>query len=210
MSNENSTAQNVKQDRADWEQQYSSGAWAHLNDRHELARYRVVAGYIHAEPRAVSLLDVGCGEGVMLRHLDLDRIECYSGMDVAQAALDRITPRRGQDEYLCSTLENFKPHRQWDVILFNEVLYYTFDPVASLPRFESMLKPGGWFVISMHRKAKPWAANNRCIRQVRRHFHAAQYEIMDAVELRKLESGAVWELFQVRPPLAQRPVRGQS
>jgi len=109
-----------------------------------------------------------------------------------------------------STLEKFKPHRQWDVILFNEVLYYTINPVASLPRFESMLKPAGWFVISMHRKAKPWAANNRCIRQVRRHLHAAQYEIMDAVELRKLESGAVSELFQVRPLLAQRPVRGQS
>ena len=199
MSISTPSQHNIKQDRADWEQQYTTGAWAHLNNRCELARYRVVSGFIHAEARPVSLLDLGCGEGVMLRHLDLDRIEHYTGLDVAQAALDKIKPRRSQDDYVCATLENFLPRRQWDVILFNEVLYYTFDPVASLRRFESVLKPGGWFIISMHRKIKPWAANNRCLRKVRRYLRDEDYEMLDAVELRKLESSAAWEIFYVRP-----------
>lgn len=200
MSDERTSGVRVRENRETWEKEYASGQWSMLHDQYELARYRIVAGFIQAGGQPVSLLDIGCGEGVILRHLELQGITRYTGLDVAQAALDRITPRRPEDEHVCSTLEEFEPKQRWDVILFNEVLYYTFDPVAQLKRLESALNPGGWFVISMHRKSNPLATNNRCIRQVRSHLREASYEVMDAVELRKLERGTAWQVFMVRPP----------
>ena len=203
MSDNRASGVRIRENREIWEKEYASGQWALLRDQYELARYRVVAGFIQAGGQPVSLLDIGCGEGVILHHLELQRITRYTGLDVAQAALDRISLRRPEDEYVCSTLEEFGPKQCWDVILFNEVLYYTFDPVAQLRRLESALNPGGWFVISMHRKSNPLATNNRCIRRVRNHLRDANYDVMDAVELRKLEKGTAWQVFMVRPPGAR-------
>ena len=188
------------QNRDQWENEYQSGLWQGLHSDREAARYHVVAGYLQRGARPVSILDIGCGEGVILKYLDLDRARKYTGIDLAQAALDRITPRRPQDRTICSTLEDYSPDDTWDVVLFNEVLYYTPDPVAQLKKFEHALAPGGWFVVSMHRKSNPLAWNNRCIRSVWRYVRQAGYAIDDAVVLSKSDRSASWEVFAVRPP----------
>jgi SAM-dependent methyltransferase len=190
----------VKQERSVWENNYTNGQWECLRGKQEFAHYTVVAGYIQREKRPVSLLDIGCGEGVILHYLNLDLIKQYTGLDVAQAALDKISPRRKQDDYICSSLENYRPDRGWDVILFNEVLYYTFDPVKHLKQFETALNAGGFYVISMFRKNNPFATNNRCIRRVRRHLREASYQIEDAVQVSKLYGSASWQMWLVRPP----------
>ena len=63
----------------------------------EFAHYAMVAAYIQISRRPISLLDIGCGEGQILKHLNLDLIAQYTGVDIAQAALDQITPKRPQD-----------------------------------------------------------------------------------------------------------------
>src|ERR1700728_4128306 len=126
----------IKQDKASWEAAYRQGVWDSLCSDSEYAHNLMVGGFIRRRTTPYSLLDVGCGSGVILRYLDLTLVTQYTGVDLAQAALDRIEPKRMQDCYVCSSLEQFKPVEKWDVILFNEVLYYTHDPVAQLARFE--------------------------------------------------------------------------
>jgi 2-polyprenyl-3-methyl-5-hydroxy-6-metoxy-1,4-benzoquinol methylase len=188
-----------KQSRELWEDQYKSGAWDSLSNRDEFAHYTVVAGFIQQERRPVSLLDVGCGEGVILKYLDLDSITRFTGVDIAQAALDRLQPRRPEDRLICSGLEDFQPDDKWDVILFNEVLYYTRHPVRELRKFENCLNPGGYFVVSMYQKKNPFAYNNRCLRRLRRYFTEARYSILDAIEVRRLLVPCSWHVFVVRP-----------
>jgi 2-polyprenyl-3-methyl-5-hydroxy-6-metoxy-1,4-benzoquinol methylase len=190
----------IKQDKASWENAYRQGDWDSLSSDAEYAHNLVVGGFIRRRATPYSLLDVGCGSGVILRYLDLTQVTQYTGVDLTQAALDRVEPKRPQDRHICSSLEEFNPAEKWDVILFNEVLYYTHDPVAQLRRFEPCLNPGGVFVVSMHKKANPLAYNNRCIRRVRNHFNRAHYSMVDAVEVCKIVSATRWQVFLVQPP----------
>lgn len=190
----------IKQDKVSWEAAYRKGEWDSLASDAEYAHNVVVGGFIRRRATSYSLLDVGCGSGVILRYLDLTLVTQYTGMDLAQAALDRIEPKRPQDRYICSSLEGFNPGGKWDVILFNEVLYYTHDPVAQLRKFEKCLRPGGSFVVSMHKKANPFAYNNRCLSRVRSYFRRAHYSVVDAVEVCKLTSAIRWQVFLVQPP----------
>jgi len=187
--------------KTSWEQAYQQGHWDCLTSDAEYAHNLVVAGFVRRHAAPFCLLDVGCGSGAILRHLELSVVTHYTGVDLAQAALDRIEPKRAQDRYICSSLEEFNPDDKWDVILFNEVLYYTCDPVAQLAKLEKCLHPDGFFVISMHKKANPFAYNNRCIRQVRDYFARADYCVLDAVEVCRMASGAKWQVFLVRPPI---------
>ncbi len=189
----------IKQEKGQWEDEYESGLWNRLHGNHEFARYTLVSGYIQKSGQQVSLLDIGCGEGVILKYLNLGLIGDYTGIDIAQTALDKINPRRSQDRYICSSLENYSPDTKWDVVLFNEVLYYTSDPVAQLKKFERSLKKDGCFVISMYQKKNPLAYNNRCIRDIWRYMKLAGYTIEDAVELAKIDGSAAWRVFVVRP-----------
>jgi predicted TPR repeat methyltransferase len=189
----------TKQEKGHWEDEYENGLWNRLHGSEEFARYTLVSGYIHKSGLQVSLLDIGCGEGLILKHLNLDMIGEYTGIDIAQAALDKISPKRGQDRYICSSLENYSPDAKWDVVLFNEVLYYTSDPVAQLKKFEGSLKKNGYYVISIYRKKNPLAYNNRCIRNVRRYVKLAGYIVEDAVELVKINDSTAWQIFIVRP-----------
>ena len=199
MSDTASTAR-VKQERSSWEQEYSSGKWSCLGASAEFAHYAIVAAYIQILRRPISLLDIGCGEGQILKHLNLDLIAQYTGVDIAQAALDQITPKRPQDRYICSTLENFRPDAKWDVILFNEVLYYTFDPVANIKPFEAALTAEGRMLVSIYKKKNPFAWNNRCLRKVQRYFREAGYTVEDAVEISRIDTRVTWQVFQVKPP----------
>lgn len=190
----------IKQDKASWEVAYQQGVWDFLSSDAEYAHNLMVGGFIRRRVAPYSLLDVGCGSGVILRYLDLTLVTQYTGVDLAQAALARVEPKRAQDRYICSGLEEFNPAEKWDVILFNEVLYYTHDPVAQLRKFEKSLHPGGSFVISMYKKASPFAYNNRCIRRVRGYFKQAGYSVVDAVEVCKIASATRWQIFLVQPP----------
>jgi 2-polyprenyl-3-methyl-5-hydroxy-6-metoxy-1,4-benzoquinol methylase len=190
----------IKQDKASWEREYQQGLWDRLSSDGEFAHNLVVGGFIRRRAKPYRLLDVGCGSGVILRYLDLNMVTQYTGVDLAQAALDRIELKRPQDRYVCSSLEEFNPVEKWDVILFNEVLYYTNDPVAHLRKFEKCLYSGGAFVVSMHKKHSPFAYNNRCIRRVCHYFRQARYSLIEAVDVCKILSATHWQVFLVQPP----------
>lgn len=181
-----------------WESEHKTGNWTHLQGEHEFAHYTLVAGYLQRLGQQITLLDLGCGQGVILKYLNRDLIGKYTGVDVAQAALDRIT-LRPKDELICSSLEDYEPNEKWDVVLFNEILYYTKDPVAHLKKFETALTPRGFFVVSIHRKPNPMAWNNRCMRRVQAYFRTSSYVIEDGVTLSKLYEPSKWDILIARP-----------
>ena len=190
---------NIKQSQSAWEQEYKDGRWQFLYERSESARYALVADFIRRHPGPLSLLDIGGGEGVILKYLPLDNVRRYVALDLAQTALDRIVPQRPQDRYICSSLEAYVPDEKWDVILFGEVLYYVHDPVQELRKFESSLNEGGFFVVSMHQKRQWYAYGNRCTRQLQRCF-ASHYNVLDQVELIRHENQSLsWKMFAVAP-----------
>jgi hypothetical protein len=72
-----------------WEQEYREGCWSYLQNARELAHYSMIIGYYtHYRPGG-SLLDVGCGEGVLQRRLRALGYARYLGIDSSEEAIAR-------------------------------------------------------------------------------------------------------------------------
>ena len=71
-----------------WETQYAAGKWEYLRHPAELGRYALLEGYIK-KLGLTRILDIGCGEGILLEYLWPYAYDLYVGVDVSATALQR-------------------------------------------------------------------------------------------------------------------------
>lgn len=108
-------------------------------------------------PEAPSVLDVGCCGGTMLSYLPNCR--SYLGTDISSYAVGEaekdpdLSPFvvSGRASFSSVDLRDYRPSETWDVIIFNEVLYYLNcdEAVAECERYSKSLSPGGVVLIAM-------------------------------------------------------------
>ena len=137
-------------DAATWDREYRDGAWNYLSGIDSVAGLAAVMGYCqHLAPRTI--LDAGCGEGLLAEKLRLLEHDYYLGLDISQEAVNRATRKLGNSrmEFAVADLHRFESPRRFDAIIFNQSLYYLSQPDAVLKRYAAMLAPGGHFIISM-------------------------------------------------------------
>lgn len=133
-----------------WEAQYAAGRWDCLAQLPELARFSILAGYIWQLKPGGAVLDVGCGQGVLLGRLPGSAYARYLGIDVADSAI--AVARQQQNErgtFLAVDCEDYSPAERFDVIVFNEVLCCLRDPLRAVERYARSLNPGGLLLVSM-------------------------------------------------------------
>jgi SAM-dependent methyltransferase len=144
----------VPQPHEAWEAQYRGGRWDCLGRADEAARYGVIAGLLaHQRPRCV--LDVGCGEGLLLDHFRPREGGSYLGIDLSAAAIE-AAGRRGDDRARCvvADAEAFAPEERLDAVVLNECLYYFRDPLGQAERYHGLLRQGGILIVSMFRSPR--------------------------------------------------------
>jgi 2-polyprenyl-3-methyl-5-hydroxy-6-metoxy-1,4-benzoquinol methylase len=130
---------------------HGSGRYDRL-DVGEEGRYAVVAGHLGRLARngRASVLDVGCGPGILQSYLSLHGYGRYLGIDFAADNVARASARsddRTSFEVADATV--YQPRGAYDLIVFNEVLYYFVeDSVACVRRYMRHLEPGGVVVVS--------------------------------------------------------------
>ena len=125
------------------------GDWQGLASPRQAPRYERIANLIcHFAPEA-SVLDVGCGEGLLRSFLPPS--VHYYGIEPSQKAIE------GHPGITRNTAEAFDTAGQrWNCIIFNEMLYYARDPIFLLRKYSESLYPGGAFIISIfQRRGKP-------------------------------------------------------
>lgn len=185
-------------DRARWEQQYSQGDWDYLKSE-QIPRYGVLCSYMKHLGQPISLLDVGCGEGLILRFCDRDWLVNYTGLDISQTALDRIKTLLPTDRLICSPLEEFSTDQRFDVILFNEVLYYMSDPKSHLKKFRNYLKPGGKILISMLEMPGWRSRTARNARSIWQFIEKCKWRKIDDVLIKDVQHRKSWRVALIQP-----------
>src|SRR2546423_12002448 len=107
----------------------------------ELARYAVIAGYLrHLKPGG-SVLDVGCGEGLLADHLRPFGYARYLGVDLSETAVRQAAGRVDErTAFTAADAESYVPAGRWDAIVLNESVYYFRDPLGTVRRYERLLE----------------------------------------------------------------------
>lgn len=142
----------VKVSEERWDREYSDGAWEWLASPDESAHYHAIANYCRAAPprRACRVLDVGCGNGVLLEHLAPNDFVHYAGVDLSPVALDQARKREiPLTSFEHGDVNEYVPVGVFDIVVFNECLYYLDDPVDVIDRYATA-SPAALLVISMY------------------------------------------------------------
>jgi SAM-dependent methyltransferase len=134
-----------------WDAEYAQGVWSYLKDLDELPHFSVVAGYCHHFAPGGAILEIGCGAGTLQERLCPGHYSRYVGVDVSSEAITRAAAvkRSSAVEFVEADAIAFVPQDTFDLILFNECLYYFSDPVSLVRRYEHFLEIQGYFVVSM-------------------------------------------------------------
>ncbi|HEY0511163.1 MAG TPA: class I SAM-dependent methyltransferase [Thermoanaerobaculia bacterium] len=138
-----------------WEEQYRQGGWEFMRRLDEVARYSVIAGYLHHLRPGGSVLDVGSGEGLLADHLRPLGYSRYLGVDLSETAIRQAAGRAdATTAFAAADAESYAPPDRWDAIVFNECVYYFNDPVGAVRRYESCLETDGVLVVSTFRSRR--------------------------------------------------------
>ena len=145
-------------DQASWDSQYVRGAWDHMKDLNQLGRYSIIVGYLKMLKPGGSILDIGCGDGLVLEQLDSNDYSKYVGFDISAEAIRRVLKKAGENvEFIRNDMQTYDTSEVFDVIIFNESLYYVGDSkiLGILQKYKHYLKEDGISIISIfqHRRS---------------------------------------------------------
>jgi 2-polyprenyl-3-methyl-5-hydroxy-6-metoxy-1,4-benzoquinol methylase len=133
-----------------WDREFASGAWDYLDESPaERARHAVIAMLCRSFAEHGAILDVGCGEGTLLDFLTPSQKRHYLGIDISKEAV-AIARRKRRRRVVDVDATSFTTRALFDVIIFNEVLYY-LDAEAILAMYGGFLNPSGHILLSTYR-----------------------------------------------------------
>ncbi|ANZ34763.1 hypothetical protein BBK82_00380 [Lentzea guizhouensis] len=177
-------------EQAAWDAQYAQGEWDHLTGLKELAHYAVIVGYGTFLRPGGSVLDVGCGEGVLQARWAPHGYERYLGLDISEVAVRKLAGRVDErTEFRAADADEHVPDGKFDVVVFNESLYYLNDPLAALGRYTEVLNPDGVVIVSMFQGSRRSRAILGAVRR--------EHRVVDST--RTTQGATSWDCLVIRP-----------
>ncbi len=129
-----------------------------------------------------SVLDVGCGSGIILKALQDRGIPC-EGIDASEVAV-KICRKKGLNVKL-STIANFHPDKKYDYVICLGTLYYLDDFDENFRKIVSFMKPNGKLIVNFHNP----------LRRKDRMMKASYWDFGRAIKESNLKSKKVWGHF---------------
>lgn len=111
------------------------GDWTGLDTPDQLPRYRVIADWHQTYAPTASVLDLGCGQGLVRRYLS--PAIPYTGIDLQPAAIAEAQRAFPEDRFFCADIRHRACPDRFGLILFNEVLYYQPSVASALALIQS-------------------------------------------------------------------------
>lgn len=138
--------------RGTWETQFSNGSWNYLYDKLEEGHYKAITELYDKYILTGSILDVGCGQGVLYHYFkfEFNKDLKYFGIDISQSAVDIAAKNFPEVSFKQLDFDNNALEKKFDVIIFNETLYYFNRPLKKIEAcIKQNINPNGYFIISM-------------------------------------------------------------
>lgn len=133
-----------------WNKEFASGMWNYLDkSSSERARHEIIGMFCQQYSPKGRILDVGCGEGTLADFLNPAQKRKYLGIDISKEAL-KIGRQKRDIHFQLTDAESFHTSQKFDVIIFNEMLYYV-DDKKILEKFSHFLNKGGLTILSVYR-----------------------------------------------------------
>ena len=184
-------SRDLRRTAAYWDRGFADGRWDYLAGLDECARTAMIDGYARtAGAPNPAILDIGCGEGLLLDAVRHRPYRSYVGVDLSAVAIARASVRAGPcDRFVAADARVFTPDIPPDIVVFNEVLYYFTDVAGVVARYLALLAPGGIAIASVYRKPRT------------RHVWRALDQVAtrtDRVTIRH-DSGTAWRVALLSP-----------
>jgi 2-polyprenyl-6-hydroxyphenyl methylase/3-demethylubiquinone-9 3-methyltransferase len=140
-----------------WDKMWRNGDWSY-QDTVPIERIRsaIIGGvyipflaHVADSSTSASILEIGCGEGVVSDYLTNDQKKLYTGVDISKEAIAIAeTERPSPMQFIHSSATEFRPNGTYDVIIFSEVLYYT-NHEGIIDQYLPSVNPNGTVIISI-------------------------------------------------------------
>lgn len=158
----------LKKFQDQWDKEFSSDKWSYLNfNSTEKARHAIIGMYCRHFFSKGRILDVGCGEGTLIDFLNTSQRKKYLGIDLSKVAIN-IAKKKRRAKFLCIDASSFSSKEKFDVIIFNEMLYYVNDKVI-LRKYSRYLRNNGVFIIFLYR-TKKFNYGIECLKRIRKFY----------------------------------------
>jgi trans-aconitate methyltransferase len=148
---------NAHLDKTYWDQQLSGPLKSYLGGTisAEIRNMAVLTLLRVAHPSMTSLLDVGCASGSLVRCPGARGLD-YTGIDISDVAINEALRLSPSHRFQTAQLQGYLLDRNYDAILFSEVLYYLSvdDALSEYHRYAAALVSGGLVVVSMKHDPK--------------------------------------------------------
>jgi len=139
-----------------WDRQYRAGHWENLKSEEESKRYYQIIDYLKRYGSTnPSILDIGCGNGVLNERMYGFEFSYFLGVDFSKISIDQAKKKKfPNSEFKAEDVITFKPSRKFDVIVFNEAFYYIHESEKNnvLDRMLSHLNNQGIIITSIYRE----------------------------------------------------------
>ncbi|HWB91864.1 MAG TPA: methyltransferase domain-containing protein [Puia sp.] len=134
-----------------WDKEYASGRWDYLNESIVAESYDAVLQVIARNLAGDrSILELGCGEGILQTRMPRDTYSRFLGVDISKVAIRKAQRfKDDKTDYRVGNMETYVPSGKWNMIIFNEVLFYTGDPLGLVKRYVPYLQPAGTLLVAL-------------------------------------------------------------
>jgi ubiquinone/menaquinone biosynthesis C-methylase UbiE len=152
---------NILRDRAErWNRGYAAGDWEGLKGPREHARLDACAALVRRHARGGRLLEIGCGEALLQRHLAPSDYGQLVGVDLSDVAIRRAQAfADDRVRYVVADMHALQLNEKFDAVIFTESIYYAPRPHQLLRSYGRFLSEGGVFIVSIFRNkgsARTW------------------------------------------------------